>query len=226
MNCDDARSNLFELVEDAGGLAPAEREALQAHVAGCPSCSADVEAIRIWRQHARAWQDEPAPRWNRARIERPAWRGPAWRGPAWRDWRGWFPVAASTAALALAVIAVVGPGPATESNAPAPAVATYDPELQRQLVDAALAQFREELDSRRETDRSFVLQAVLDAARDQREEELTALAVFLKAEMDRRSLETDESLRYLITDQVRDRRRLEDLFQRVGTRRDTPENRR
>lgn len=219
MNCDDARSNLFELVEDAGGLAPAEREALQAHVAGCPSCSADVEAIRTWRQHAQAWQDEPAPRWNRPRIERPAWRD-------WRDWRGWFPVAASTAALALAVVAVVGPRAVTDDEAPAPTVATYDPELQRQLVDAALAQFRQELDSRRETDRSFVLQAVLDAARDQREEELTALAVFLKAEMDRRSLETDENLRYLITDQVRDRRRLEDLFQRVSTRRDTPENRR
>ncbi len=216
MNCDDARSNLFELVEDTGGLPSAEREALRAHVAGCPSCSADVEAIRTWRQHAQAWQDEPAPRWNRPRIER----------PARRDWRGWLPVAASTAALALAVIAVVGPSPATESEPPAPAVATYDPELQRQLVEAALAQLRQELDSRRETDRSLVLQAVMEAARDQREEELTALATFLKAEMDRRSLETDESLRYLITDQVRDRRRLEDLFQRVSTRRDTPENRR
>ena len=216
MNCEEARSNLFELVEDAGGLAPGEREALQAHVAGCPSCSADVEAIRTWRQHAQAWQDEPTPRWSRPRIER----------PAWRDWRGWFPVAASTAALALAVIAVVGPRTATEDEAPPPAVAAHDPELQRQLVDAALAQFREELDGRREADRSFVLQAVMEAARDQREEELTALAVFLKAEMDRRSLQTDESLRYLITDQVRDRRRLEDLFQRVGTRRDTPENRR
>lgn len=219
MNCDDARSNLFELVEDTGGLASAEREALRAHVAGCPSCSADVEAIRSWRQQAQAWQEEPAPRWNRPRIERPAWRD-------WRDWRGWFPVAASTAALTLAVVAVVGPLAETEDEVPAPTVATYDPELQRQLVDAALAQFREELDSRRETDRSFVLQAVMDAAREQREEELTALAVFLKAEMDRRSLETDESLRYLITDQVRDRRRLEDLFQRVSTRRDTPENRR
>ena len=216
MNCEEARSNLFELVEDAGGLAPGEREALQAHVAGCPSCSADVEAIRTWRQHAQAWRDEPTPRWSRPRIER----------PAWRDWRGWFPVAASTAALALAVVAVVGPRAATEDEAPPPAVAAHDPELQRQLVDAALAQFREELDGRREADRSFVLQAVMEAARDQREEELTALAVFLKAEMDRRSLQTDESLRYLITDQVRDRRRLEDLFQRVGTRRDTPENRR
>ena len=216
MNCEEARSNLFELVEDAGGLAPGDREALQAHVAGCPSCSADVEAIRTWRQHAQAWRDEPTPRWNRPRIER----------PAWRDWRGWFPVAASTAALALAVIAVVGPRGATEDEAPPSAVAAHDPELQRQLVDAALAQFREELDGRREADRSFVLQAVMEAARDQREEELTALAVFLKAEMDRRALQTDESLRYLITDQVRDRRRLEDLFQRVGTRRDTPENRR
>ena len=216
MNCEEARSSLFELVEDAAGMAPAEREALRAHVAECPSCSADVEAIRTWRQHAQAWQDEPAPRWNRPRIER----------PAWRDWRGWFPVAASAAALALAVVAVIGPRPATEDAAPTPAVAAYDPELQRQLVDAALAQFRDELDGRREADRAFVLQAAMDAARDQREEELTALAVFLKAEMDRRSLETEENLRYLITDQVRDRRRLEDLFQRVGTRRDTPENRR
>lgn len=217
MNCEEARSSLFELVEDPGALPPAEHEALRAHVAECPSCTADVEAIRTWRQHAQAWQDEPAPRWNRPRIER----------PAWRDWRVWFPVAASTAALAIAVAAVVGPQDGIGNDGgSAPAVATYDPELQRQLVDAALAQFREELDGRREADRSMLLQAAMEAARDQREEELTALAVFLKAEMDRRSLETEENLRYLITDQVRDRRRLEDLFQRVSTRRDTPENRR
>ncbi len=217
MNCDEARSSLFELVEDAGGIAPTDRDALLAHVAGCPSCSADVDAIRAWRQRVDAWRDEPTPRWRRPTVER----------PPWRDWRVWFPVAASTAALALAATAVLAPWTGTgPDRAPTPAVARVDPALEQQLVEATLRRVREEFEARRETERSLLLQAAMEVARDQREEELTALAAFLKAEMDRRSLETDESLRYLITDQVRDRRRLEDLFQRVSTRRDTAENRR
>lgn len=222
MDCDTARSSLFEPIDDAGDGAAAERAALLDHVAGCASCSADLEAIRAWRQRADAWQDESVPRWRAPRIERP---------PA-RDWRMWFPAVASTAALALAAFAVLGPRPGTDAGPspapglPAPAVAQYDPALQARLIDAALTQLREELESRREIDRSFLLQAAMDAARDEREEELAAVASFLKAEMDRRYLETDENLRYLITDQVQDRRRLEDLFQRVGTRRDAPENRR
>ena len=217
MHCEEARSRLFELTEDAGGIPPAERDALLAHVDECPSCTGDLEAIRTWRGHADAWRDEPMPQWHRPRVER----------PGWRDWRVWFPVAASAAAFALAAVAVVMPRVATgPEEAPAPAVARYDPALQGQLVDAAVERFREEFESRREIDRSLLLQAAMEAARSQREEELTALASFLKAEMDRRSIETDASLRYLITDQARDRRRLEDLFQRVGTRRDPSENRR
>ena len=217
MNCDEARSSLFEWVEDEAGIPAAERGALRAHVEGCPSCTADVEAIQAMRRHADAWRDEPMPRWQRPRVER----------PGWRDWRVWFPVAASTAAFALAAVAVVAPWAASGPHeAPAPTVAGYDPALQRQLVDAAVDRFRDEFERRREVDRALLLQAAMEAARNQREEELTTLAAFLKAEMDRRSLETDESLRYLITDQARDRRRLEDLFQRVGTRREPPESRR
>ncbi len=217
MNCDEARSSLFDWVEDERRIPAVERDALRAHVEGCPSCTADVAAIHAMRRRAEAWRDEPMPRWHRPRVER----------PAWRDWRVWFPVAASTTAFALAAVAVVTPwttgGP---DEAPAPTVAGYDPVLQRQLVDAAVERFRDEFESRREIDRTLLLQAAMEAARSQREEELTTLAAFLKAEMDRRSLETDESLRYLITDQARDRRRLEDLFQRVGTRREPPESRR
>ncbi len=217
MNCEEARSSLFELVGEEDRperrLAPEERAALLEHVDGCPTCTADVEAIRAWRTRADGWQDVPVPRWRPSVIER----------PPWRDWRMWFPVAASTAALALAVFAVVGsPG----KPGAAPVVAQHDREARQLLVNEALERFRAEFESRQELDRTLLLQAVVEATRTQREQELAALATVLTAEMDRRALAADESLRYLVTDQFHNSRRLDDLVRRVSTRGNPPENRR
>ena len=217
MNCEEARSSLFELIEDEGRsecrLAPQERAALLEHVDGCPFCTADVETIRAWQTRADTWQDVPVPRW----------RPPVSERPPWRDWRLWFPIAASTAALALAVFAVVGsPG----KPGAAPVVAQHDREARQLLVNEALERFRAEFESRQEVDRTLLLQAVVEATRTQREQELAALATVLTAEMDRRALAADESLRYLVTDQFHNSRRLDDLVRRVSTRGNPPENRR
>ena len=221
MNCEEARSSLFELIEDEGRsaqhLAPEQRTALLEHVSGCSACTAEVAAIRAWQAHADAWQDVPVPRWRPPLVERPPER------PPWRDWRMWFPIAASAAALLLAVFAVVGsPG---EPGA-TPVIAQHDRETRQLLVTEALERFREEFESRQEVDRTLLLQAAVEATRTQREQELAALATVLTAEMDRRALATDENLRYLVTDQFRNSRRLDDLVQRVSTRGNAPENRR
>ena len=135
----------------------------------------------------------------------------------------WFPIAASTAALALAVFAVVGsPG---EPGA-TPVIAQHDPETRQLLVNEALERLREEFESRQEVDSTLLLQAVVEATRTQREQELAALATVLTAEMDSRALAADENLRYLVTDQFRNSRRLDDLVRRVSTRGNPPENRR
>ena len=157
------------------------------------------------------------PRWRPPLVERPPER------PTWRDWRMWFPIAASAAALLLAVFAVVGsPG---EPGA-TPVIAQHDRETRELLVTEALERFREEFERRQEVDRTLLLQAAVEATRTQHEQELAALATVLTAEMDRRALATDENLRYLVTDQFRNSRRLDDLVQRVSTRGNAPENRR
>ena len=217
MNCEEARSSLFELIEDEDRseqqLAPEQRAALLEHVDGCPFCTADIETIRAWQTRADTWQDVPVPRWRPPVVER----------PPWRDWRLWVPIAASTAALALAVFAIVG---APEEPGATPVIAQHDPETRQLLVNEALERFREEFESRQEVDRTLLLQAAVEATRTQREQELAALATVLTAEMDRRALATDENLRYLVTDQFRNSRRLDDLVRRVSTRGNPPENRR
>ena len=64
-------------------------------------------------------------------------------------------------------------------------------------------------------DQEILLQSVLDSNRTQRQQDLEALARLLKGEMDRRSLETEESLRYVIAHQIQSQQELDDLYQRV-----------
>ena len=199
MNCDEAGPRLFELMEETAS-GEAQKELAQ-HVSGCAECSAALAAIREWRELAGAWKDAPAPRWRRPALERPAF---------WRDWRQWFPVAASAAALVVAG-AVLLRAPAAQ---PTPA----DPfEAASQVrPNTQSAQWRRELEARSEADRALLVQAVLEANRSQREQELAALAAMLKGEMDRRAFETERSLRYIVTHQVQDERRLNDLVHFVG----------
>lgn len=199
MNCDEAGPRLFELTDEAAS-GEARTELVQ-HVSGCAECSAALAAIREWRELAGAWQDAPVPRWRRPALERPAF---------WRDWRQWFPMAASAAAFVVAG-AVLLRAPAAQ---PTPAERF---EAASQVgANAQPAQWRREQEVRSEADRALLIQAVLEANRSQREQELAALAALLKGEMDRRALETERSLRYIVTHQVQDERRLNDLVHFVG----------
>jgi hypothetical protein len=64
-------------------------------------------------------------------------------------------------------------------------------------------------------DQTLLIQALQQANRDQRERELQSLATLLKAEMDRRTLETEQSLRYVIAHQIQGQQDLDELYQRV-----------
>jgi len=46
MNCESARQRLLALIEGDPPLPPAEREATKAHLADCPACRAEAEALR------------------------------------------------------------------------------------------------------------------------------------------------------------------------------------
>ena len=55
----------------------------------------------------------------------------------------------------------------------------------------------------------------LEDNRAQRQRELESLLEILTAEMNRRSLETEESLRYVVTSQVQGQREMDQLYQQV-----------
>ena len=210
MNCDEARSKLFEFIEDgdgvAGRLTPAERRALEEHVADCESCTEDLQAVQTWRMNAQVWHDVPVPPWQPPRIARPPMLG----------WLAWFPIAASAAALVLVAVMLVG-------NFTAPAIDSGDltarvnriEESQRQMLNTRLDQWSREFENRRDVDQTLMLQTMLEATQSQRQQELEALVKLLKAEMDRQALQTEESLRYLVTHQIDDQERLDQLAARV-----------
>lgn len=198
MNCDEAGPRLFDLTDGSAGREA--RAELEQHVSGCAQCSAALAALREWRERADAWQDAPVPRWRRPAVERPAF---------WRDWRQWFPLAVSAAALVVAG-AVLLRAPAAQQ------LPLQGSETASSPPNAVAAQWRRELEAGSQTDRALLVQAVLEASRSQREQELAALAAVLKGEMDRRALETERSLRYIVTHQVQDERRLNDLVHFVG----------
>ncbi|MDP6374981.1 MAG: hypothetical protein QF921_04890 [Pseudomonadales bacterium] len=58
-------------------------------------------------------------------------------------------------------------------------------------------------------------ETLVKASRDQREQELSSLVKLLKMEMDRRSIETEESLRYIIAHQIQGQQHVDERYDRV-----------
>lgn len=101
MSCEEIQERLDEYVD--GGLAEAEFQAMELHLAGCEVCRSEERLLRAVLAHAEALPEEKMP-------ERDLWAGIAsrireekgGRGAAWR----WNP--AALAAAAAVVVAVSG----------------------------------------------------------------------------------------------------------------------
>jgi hypothetical protein len=186
MYCEDARESLFARLDGA----PADQEALQAHLETCADCQALSRDMQGLAAQARVWHDVTPPRWN---PHPAAWRtgAPAWTGrEGWRQWlQQWFPPLASAAALLLAA------GLYLQSSNGVPAGTTPA------ATDVPAAPANQ----------------VLAVSRQERQQELEALPALLKAEMDRRSLETEQSLKYIISHQIQSQRQLDSLGKRLET---------
>ena len=60
MNCESTKAQLADYL--TGQLPEAEQRALEAHLAGCPACSEELEAVqRVWRTLGQATTPEPSP---------------------------------------------------------------------------------------------------------------------------------------------------------------------
>jgi hypothetical protein len=111
---DEVNARLLELVYDEA--TPAERAALEAHVATCAECQAELAALGATRAHLRvALDDAPVPARAHARIleaaaqavATPAQAAPARAPSLWERLRGrWtFPTLATVGAVAVVLIA-------------------------------------------------------------------------------------------------------------------------
>ncbi len=193
MRCEQARAQLFEYADDS--LPDAQRAAIAEHLEGCAGCRADYEGIVDLTLKAAVWHDVPAPRWQPPRVG---------TGVSLAAFQQWFPTLASAAALIL-VAGIYLRGPAQ-----APGAATAPPGLTAQLPAEVSAPMAGAAVPARAS-----IDALMSSNRLERQQELQALVQLLRAEMDRRSEETEESLRYVIAHQIQGQREIDDLYQYI-----------
>ncbi|MDH3644532.1 MAG: zf-HC2 domain-containing protein [Gammaproteobacteria bacterium] len=185
MHCDQAETLMFDYVEDR--LSHDMRMRVGDHLEGCASCQGLHNGILDMQAQARVWHDVAPPPWQLPRVH------------SRFDLSGmaqWFPSLASAVALILVItIYFQQPGQAPLGQ----------PALLPSPTPSPMAN----------TDTQPVLEHLRASSRDQRQQEMEALVRLLKAEMDRRSLETEESLRYVIAHQIQGQRELDDLSRQV-----------
>ena len=191
MDCDEVRAKLVDYAE--GLLPDAEARDLEASLANCEDCQSDLAAIAQFRTMATNWHDEVPKAWTIPALDRPSYLEQFFSG-----FRQWFPTFASATALVLVTVMYVQPPVADEAaNLPSRSPADYSnlPELP-QATQAAFDN-------------------VLQNDRELRKQELQSLLEILTAEMNRRSLETEDSLRFLVSSQIEGQRELDHLYKQV-----------
>lgn len=189
MLCKDAGPRLVDFAD--GGLDDEAATNLRRHLADCPDCRADLDTIRRWRGLATSWRDGEVPPWRPPRIAQRPWL------------ERWLPMAASIAALAIATLVYF------ERGSQAPPIQWEEPGT----AVAELDRFRP-VDWFDENGVSPLVEAMLAAHDTQRREEIEALAVLLLGVIDRQATVTEDSLRYVITQQLADQERLDHLAER------------
>jgi hypothetical protein len=208
MRCDDAREHLFDYADDR--LDAYLRRGLDEHLETCDECAAQLEELRGFSRLAAAWRDEPLPP-GTSPVARPDPTHSGLRPPG--GFLQWLPLAAGVV-LALLVLMraeldVNDSGWRLSFGSQA--------EMERRLDDR-LASFQSEqrlmlgeLRVAQLADQEIIARGLVTSTREVRLQELQALSAMFAAEMDRRSRETDDSLRYLVEYQLRDQDEIERL---------------
>lgn len=190
MRSEEARQLLMEYAE--GTLPPAEHAQVEAAINADPQLQSDLSAIGELRMMANNWHDEVPRAWSIPTLDRPSHLEQFANG-----FRQWFPTFASSAALVLVAVMYFEPPTQTGNGLPAQQMTDYSslPELP-QATQAAF-------------------DSALESNRQQRQQELQSLLEILTAEMNRRSIETEESMRYLVTSQIEGQQELDSLYKQL-----------
>ena len=189
MLCEHANPFLVEYAERE--LPPGRLLEIEEHLTDCERCQADLAAITEWRTMAANWHDEMPPAWQPVKMPGRDYL---------ESFRQWFPTFASAAALAMVAIVYIQPPAASNGTLPQGQPLATDYSSLPPLPQATQA---------------AMVESVMEGSREQRQEELQALLQILKAEMDRRSIETEESMRYIISHQIQGQQELDDLYRQV-----------
>ena len=192
MNSKEAQSLLVEYAE---GTLPADKHrAVEEHLQLSGELQAEYEAITSLQSMAINWHDEQPPAWKIPEIDQ--------TNPItdWLDsFRNWFPTFASATALVL--VSVMYFNESTETGQlPQNQMASGNYDSLPELPQAQQAAF---------------VDSVLETSREQRQEEFSALLEYITAEMNRRSIETEESMRFILSSQIEGQKELDQLYQQI-----------
>lgn len=236
LSCDDAALLMMNALDLS--LEPAQRAALDRHLAGCARCAADQAQLQDWQQCAAHWPDETVPDWSRAPLPRQPRNGFLGAGGNQGKWRGagpgtglgtavstpwwaWTSMAASLTAIALVIgqvridigehgtrIAFGGSG-----NAAAITADELDSKLAQfaQLQNASLDNKLLEQELKRTQDNKRMLTAVLSYTREQQKEDFTQLVNYWQSVREQDSDTQRDALRRLYTNQLQNRSDLQQI---------------
>ncbi len=191
MQCEETRALLFDYADDR--LPEQTRAAVGEHLDTCTICQVDYQGVVDLARQAEVWHDVPAPRWQPPTVARPL---------DWSGFRQWFPSLASAAALVLALTVYLDRPAATAPAGDDRGFAQALPGLPAPGGATAVPA-------------STSVETLLLNSRLERQQELQALVQLLRAEMDRRNEETQESLRYVIAHQLQGQQEIDDLYQYI-----------
>ena len=213
MLCENANALLVEYAAEE--LPPNQRLDVDQHLASCDTCQSDLQAISQMQNMAAQWQEVATPPWTPPQIAftKQSATQKIWANnplqetsqPFWDNFRMWFPTLASSAALVLvAVIFIQQPA----------SVNGIDRQTNPSGLASTPANFAEQ-SSIPASAQTMLVKQVMENSQAERAEEIQSILNILKAELDARERATEESLRYIITHQVRGQQELEALYQQV-----------
>lgn len=223
MQCDDAREHLVDYVDDR--LDPYLRQGLDEHLEVCDDCARRLEEVRGFSRLAATWQDEPLPS-GTSPLARPEPYREGLRPPG--AFLQWLPLAAGVVLAFLVLLRAELDVNDTGWRLSFGSQADIEQHLDERLVEFQADQrlLLDELRAVQLADQEMMTRGLLAATRESRLRELQAISALFATEMDRRSRETNDGLRYLVEHQLRDQQEIDrisrDLMQIRYTRDDQP----
>ncbi len=197
MLCEEANSQLVEYAE--GALPPVEHTAVEKHLHACVTCQSDYATITDLQSMSINWDDEQPPAWQIPELQH--------ENPA-TDWlngfRNWFPTFASATALVFVSVMYLT---SSDTNGTLPSG--------QQVADLGT------LPELPQAQQAAFVDTVLQTSREQRQEEFSALLEYITAEMNRRSIETEDSMRFILSSQIEGQKELDQLYQQIENLADT-----